>query len=192
METSRAILLRKTNWSETSLIISWLTEEHGAVRTVARGARKAGSAFAGKLDLFYLAEINFRVSIKSDLHVLQESHVLRAFDPNRAGSGGFYLAAYFAELAGRAAPAMSPAPEIFDLLRRGLDYVQNTPAEAKGLLHFEKELCRELGVYDASGQLSPAQALESLYGRLPASRETAWRFLEQKKSSRQPPGDRTE
>ena len=47
MEQTPAILLRKTPWSETSLIAVWLTERFGAVRTVARGARKPKSAFRG-------------------------------------------------------------------------------------------------------------------------------------------------
>ena len=35
-----AILLRKMPWSETSLIVTWLTERFGTARTVARGARR--------------------------------------------------------------------------------------------------------------------------------------------------------
>src|SRR6266436_6135760 len=52
METTNAILLRKRKLSDTSLIISWCTESLGCVETVAKGARRPKSVFAGRLDLF--------------------------------------------------------------------------------------------------------------------------------------------
>ncbi len=177
MEKTAAILLRKTPWSETSLIVHWLTERFASVRTVARGARKPGSALAGKLDLFFRAEITFSQSKKGDLHALGEVSLQSAFDAAQAGYAGMYLAAYFAELCGMAAPAMHPAPEIFDLLRRGLDYLQKGPANRRALEHFESELCRALGVHDHSGNVTNLEALSSLCGGIPRSRAAALRFL---------------
>lgn len=179
MEQTRAILLRSFKWSETSLIVSWLSESHGLVRTTARGARKPGSAFAGKLDLFYQTEISFTLSRKGgDLHELREVGAVTPFDAGRAGSAGFYLAAYFAELAGHSAPSMHPAAEIFDLLTRGLAFVQNKPATEAALHHFEKELTRILGVHDPSGRVRAQEGLASLGGGILKSRAAALRFLQ--------------
>ena len=177
MEHTPAIVLRKSSWSETSLIITWLTEGLGTVRTVARGARRPGSAFAGRIDLFYEAEISLQLSRRGDLHTLCEMGAVRTFDAGRAGSGGFYLAAYFAELAGTVAAPMHPAPEIFDLLRRGLAYVQKVPVGEVALKHFERELCRILGVHDAGGEMSSQRALTALCGSLPRSRTEAMAFF---------------
>jgi recombinational DNA repair protein (RecF pathway) len=52
LDTTPAILLRKMKLTETSLIVTWLTEHHGKLKTVAKGARQAKSRFAGRLDLF--------------------------------------------------------------------------------------------------------------------------------------------
>lgn len=182
MELTPAILLRKAPWSETSLIVTWLTERFGTVRTLARGARKADGVFAGKLDIFFREEIGFSISRKSGLHALREAEVVSVFDAARAGTAGFYLAAYFAELAGMAAPAMHPAPEIFSLLARGIDYLQRGPASVKALEHFEKELCGVLGVHDATGSVTPVRALASLCGEIPRSRVTALSFLQPRKN----------
>src|SRR5947208_2775316 len=57
MESTVAILLRKRKFSDTSLIVSWCTESLGCIQTVAKGARRAKSPFAGKLDLFFEAEL---------------------------------------------------------------------------------------------------------------------------------------
>jgi DNA repair protein RecO (recombination protein O) len=177
MEQTSAILLRKTPWSETSLIIAWLTERFGTVRTVARGARRAKSPFAGRLDLFYAADISFSINSKGDLHTLREVSLKTVFDVSGAGSAGFYLASYFGELAGIAAPSMHPAPGIFDLLQRGINFVQRAPATMNALNHFEAELCRVLGVHDPTGEVPAVDALASLYGTIPASRGMALKFF---------------
>lgn len=177
IEQTPAILLRKARWSETSLIVTWITERFGTLRTVARGALRPKSPLAGRLDLFYDAEISLVLSSRSDLHTLREVSVNSVFDLARTGTGGFYLACYFGELAGIAAPAMHPSSGVFDLLRRGLRFAQRRAPTMKALSHFEKELCHLLGVYDSTGEVGAITALASLYGTIPASREEALKFL---------------
>lgn len=188
MESTPAIVLRKSLWSETSLIITWLTERLGTLRTVARGARKPGSVFAGRIDLFYGAEITFQPSRRGDLHTLCEVGHVQPFDAGRAGSGGFYLGSYFVELAGMVAAPMHPAPEIFDLLTRGLAHLQQAPASEVALKHFERELCRILGVFDAEGKISSQSALTTLCGTLPRSRAQAVTFFPPKNPLAEPAG----
>jgi DNA repair protein RecO (recombination protein O) len=64
----------------------------------AQGARSAKSPFAGKLDLFYEAEIQIARSKRSNLHTLREVALTNPF----GGIRGSYLrtqtAAYFVEL----------------------------------------------------------------------------------------------
>ena len=139
-----------------------------------RASRKV--PFAGKLDLFYTADISFSISRQGDLHTLREVSLRRIFDVASAGSAGFYLASYFGELAGIAAPSMHPAAGIFDLLQRGIDFVQRAPVTLKALNHFETELCRLLGVHDPAGKVRAIDALASLYGTIPASRQAALKF----------------
>lgn len=177
LKQSSAILLRKIPWSETSLIVSWLTEEYGFLRTLAKGARQPRSQFAGKLDLLFRADIAFTESPKSDLHTLREVQVTKPFSPQAGGGGALFLGAYFGELAGLAAPSLQPAPEIYDLLLRGIDHLNDTAPSLRALEHFERELARILGVHDPSGKVSSMQAIASLYGRALPSREAALRFL---------------
>ena len=72
METTPAILLRRIKLTESSLIVTWFTEAQGKLKTVAKGARRPRSPFAGRLDLFYLAEITYSRSRQSELHGLRE------------------------------------------------------------------------------------------------------------------------
>src|SRR6187455_1028428 len=75
MEKSSGILIRKTLLTDTSLIVHWCTREHGIIRTAAKGARRPGSPFAGKLDLFYSADLSWARSRRGDLHTLREAEV---------------------------------------------------------------------------------------------------------------------
>src|ERR1700750_1526377 len=98
MESASAILLRKRKLSDTSLIISWCTASLGCIQTVAKGARRAKSPFAGKLDLFFETEIQISRSRKSNLHTLTEVILRNPFAGIRRSYSRTQTAAYFVEL----------------------------------------------------------------------------------------------
>jgi len=78
-ENVNAILLRRTRFSDTSLIVAWFSREHGKLKTIAKGALRPKSIFAGKLDLFFQCELNISWSRQSDLHTLREAVVVDSF-----------------------------------------------------------------------------------------------------------------
>ncbi len=49
-QRSEGIVIRLHPLGDTSLIVHWLTPEHGRLATVAKGARGPKSVFRGKLD----------------------------------------------------------------------------------------------------------------------------------------------
>jgi DNA repair protein RecO (recombination protein O) len=168
MKSTTAIVLRKIRLTETSLIVSWLTEEFGRVKTVAKGARGPKSKFAGVLDLFFRCEIHFARSAKSELHPLREAVLLSAHEALRFDYGRTAMAAYFVELIELVTEPEHPAPELFDLLRRALEHLEAHPASPRALLHFEAELARLLGIQQPA--VTAAVALGRAYHRLPAGR----------------------
>ncbi len=169
METSRAILLRKTLLSDTSLIVTWFTQAHGKVKTVAKGARRPKSAFAGKLDLFFDAEIQWVRSKKSELHVLKEVVLHEPFEGLRAQYQRTQLAAYFVELIELVTEPEHAVPELYDLLVRAFGYLDHGAPNQRALLHFESELVRLLGIHGQAG-VAPAVAIGRAYDRLPKGR----------------------
>ncbi|HXA44461.1 MAG TPA: recombination protein O N-terminal domain-containing protein, partial [Candidatus Angelobacter sp.] len=56
IKNATGIILRTRPLTETSLIVHWLTPDLGRLATVAKGARRPKSPFAGRLDLFYVAD----------------------------------------------------------------------------------------------------------------------------------------
>ena len=98
METGHGILIRRLPFTDTSLIVVWLTREHGIVRTAAKGARRPGSVLAGKLDLFYSADIAFVRSRRGDLHALREVEVTAYRQGIQRSYARVLCAAYFVAL----------------------------------------------------------------------------------------------
>lgn len=172
MLTTRAILIRLHPLTDTSLIVHWLTEDHGLVRTVAKGARRPKSTFAGRLDLFFGAEMSYQPAKKGDLHSLREVAVRQWREKLRGSYATLLLAGYWCRLLGDIMEPEHPAPELHDLLQRGLDHIEAEGPSRRALLHFEKELVRLLGI--AHNSRPPADILRETLGRLPETREELW------------------
>jgi len=157
--------------------VSWCTESFGCVQTVAKGARRPKSSFAGKLDLFFEAEISIVHSRKSDLHTLTEVMLKNPFVGIRSNYLRTQTAAYFVELIEICTERDHREPELFGLLRRAFGYLDANDPTPRAVAHFESELARIAGVHGvksvgeaASFPYSPAFALGNLFGRLPLSR----------------------
>ena len=172
MHTTRAILIRLHPLTDTSLIVHWLTEDHGLVRTAAKGARRPKSSFSGRLDLFFGGEIHFQPAKRGDLHALREVSIHQWRQGLRGSYASLLLAGYWCRLLGDIMEPDHPAPELYDLLLRGLDHVESAGPSRRALLHFEKELVRLLGMEHASRP--PVDALRDALGRLPESRTELW------------------
>jgi len=147
MESTAAILLRRTKYSDTSLIVTWLTREHGKLKTMAKGALRPKSAFAGVLDLFFETEMAFVRSARSEIHTLREVALRDPFEGLRKDYARVELAAYFVELLELTVELEHPVPELYDLLHRALGYLQGAAPDRRALLHFESELARLLGIH---------------------------------------------
>jgi DNA repair protein RecO (recombination protein O) len=171
VQSTAAILLRKRKFSDTSLIVSWCTESLGCIQTVAKGARRTKTPFAGKLDLFFESEISIVPSRKSMLHTLTEVVVENPFAGIRKNYLRTQAAAYFVELIEICTERDHHEPELFGLLRRAFGYLDKNDPDLRAIAHFETELARIAGVHDAKKlNANPAFALGNLFGKLPLSR----------------------
>ena len=168
MEKAEGIIIRLTKLTETSLIVHWCTAEVGLIKTVAKGARRPKSPFAGSLDLFVEGHFEWVPSRKSELHTLKEVSVGNYREELRKTYANLVLAAYFGQLLEAVVEREHPVPDLHDLLRRGLDHLSAAPASRKAMLHYERELARLLGV-GQEGK-NAAAALERAFGFLPKGR----------------------
>ena len=175
MQSGRGIILRLTKLSDTSLIVTWCVDGVGLVKTVAKGARRPKGTFSGKLDLFYIADIQWTESRKSDLHTLSESSPVQYHEKLRTQYRDVLLASYFCGLIEHVLEPGQCDDEAFDLLKRGITFLNEKGGTARALEHFENELAKLTGVWD--GKRRSNLALEDAFGRLPVIRSQCKELL---------------
>ena len=167
--------MRTTRLTDTSLIVHWFSENEGLIKTVVKGALRPKSPFAGKLDLFFSGEILVVGSLKSELHTLREVSISNWRQGLRRSYPITMMAGYFCQLVESGVEPSHRDEPIFDLLRRGLDYLDTNIASLRVLKHFEKQFAEILGVLRGGGDAEKA-LLEHL-GALPASRKAILELL---------------
>ena len=146
IESASGIILRTRPLTETSLIVHWLTPAFGRIATVAKGARRPRSPFAGKLDLFYAADFSFSRSQRSDLHILREAGLRETHGAIREDIVKLQQAAYAAGFVELATETDTPLPEIFELMRNFLKTLCDQKQAAQNIFVFELKLLHELGL----------------------------------------------
>jgi|688.fasta_scaffold712679_1 DNA repair protein RecO (recombination protein O) len=176
LEKSQGIVIRIIKLTETSSIVRWWTMQHGLVETVAKGARRPSSPFAGKIDLFFSADLSWQRAQKGNLHHLRESSVIHYREGLRKRYVNTLMAGYFCGLIEKITEIEHPEPEIYDLLHRGLDHIAEVGANRKAMRFFERELARLHGVGKESGDV--IVALADLGTGLPAMRKELLERLE--------------
>ena len=146
IETATGIILRTRPLTDTSLIIHWLTPEFGRIATVAKGARRPKSPFAGKLDLFYLADLSFQRSRRSELHALREVVLRETHAAIRSDMDYLRPASYAAALIEQTTELETPIAEIYNLFKTFLAQLTRHPPQPQTLFAFEVKLLSELGL----------------------------------------------
>jgi DNA repair protein RecO (recombination protein O) len=157
IESATGIILRTRTLTETSLIVNWLTQDQGRVSTVAKGARRPKSPFAGKLDLFYTADFTFVRSRRSELHTLREVGLRETFATLRTGLGFLRQAAYCSALVEQATEQGTPLPAIFEMMNGFLHHLPRQAPLPQNIFAFEFKLLHELGLAPDldQGKLTP-------------------------------------
>jgi DNA repair protein RecO (recombination protein O) len=146
IESGIGLILRTRPLTDTSLIVHWLTPDFGRIATVAKGARRQKSPFAGKLDLFYLAEFSFQRSRRSELHQLREVSLRETHAAIRTELEYVQQASYAAALIEQTTEMDTPIPEIYSLMNGFLKNLYKYVPQSRTLFAFEVKLLSELGL----------------------------------------------
>jgi len=145
-ERATGVVLRTRPLTDSSLIVHWLTAGLGRLATVAKGARRPKSPLRGQLDLFYLADLSFARSRRSELHTLREVKVLETHRGLRQDLAHLQPACYCALLIEQTTETEAPLGALFDQFTRLLSVLPREPARPQTIFAFEMKLLEELGL----------------------------------------------
>lgn len=120
MIKSRAIVLHRFPYSDSSWIVKVLTEERGIVSFIVKGGKRKDSPFKGALDPLSLSEIVFRQNPNAELQFLKEASVIEWHPQLRENLLDSAKAQVMTEIVLRYAPAGVPLEGEFALLENAL------------------------------------------------------------------------
>jgi len=146
MERAEALVLRCTDWSETSRIATLWTRERGKVRALAKGGRRLRSSFENALDLLTHCGIVLLHKPTGGLDLVTEARVLGVFPRLRADLLAYYGGCYVAELLADGTEELDPHPALFDAAIATLRGLGDGWPVGQRLARFEMTWLRELGV----------------------------------------------
>lgn len=140
-ERADAIIIRYTDFSETSRIFTFYTRRFGRVSALAKGVKRKYSKMIGHVDLLSHSEIIFTSGLSRDrLHILTEANAYETFPNIRKELPRFYAACHAAELVNNMTAMDDPSPELFDQLLDLLRRLDRNVGTAIALLAFEGQL----------------------------------------------------
>jgi DNA repair protein RecO (recombination protein O) len=148
VEKGTALVLRTTDWSDTSRIATLWTREWGKVRVLAKGGRRLKSNFESALDLLTVCSIVLLRKSSGGLDLLTEARIVRRFPQLRTDLQALYAGYYIAELLADWTEDYDPHPNLFDEALAALETVGRRDLQtvtSLRLARFELVLLRELG-----------------------------------------------
>ena len=120
MVKTRAIVLHRFAYSDSSFIVKALTEECGVVSFIIKGAKRKESPFKGALDPLALSEVVFRQNPNTELQFIKAASIVDWHASLRQSLLYLAEAQVMAEIVLRYAPQGVPLPDEFQLLEGSL------------------------------------------------------------------------
>src|SRR5262245_9287486 len=119
LEKASGLVIRFTDFSETSRIVTLWTREFGKVRALAKGGRRPKSNFESALDLLTVCSIVLLRKTSAGtgsgaLDLLTEARVAERFGALRRDLQALYAGYYVAELLGEGTEDGDPHPALYD------------------------------------------------------------------------------
>jgi DNA repair protein RecO (recombination protein O) len=134
-ENALALVVRGTDWSETSRISTLFTREFGKVRALAKGGRRLNSKFEIAFDLLTVCRVTYLRKSSGGLDLLIEAQVAERFPHLRTDLHALNVGYYVAELLADGTQDYDPHPELFDAAIGVLRGLASRPRASASVAH---------------------------------------------------------
>jgi DNA repair protein RecO len=147
--TDHAICLRRSDYSETSLVVRFMTRLHGQVATIAKGVKRPKSKFGGSIDLLTVGQAVFtlpREGSSGTMGLLMAWDQTDVFPCLRTDLLRHAAATTAGELLGRLIEELDPHPASFDAMLTFLRALQADQPPIRRLAEFMRSLLLDVGL----------------------------------------------
>jgi DNA repair protein RecO (recombination protein O) len=140
-----AFVLRTRPYGESDLIVTFITERHGKLTGIGKGARNSKRRFPGTLQPFLHVRIAFQQRPRSDLAFLLRCELLEAMRGITHELGRYGAACYVLDLTDRMVLGQESGAEVYELVREALGLLAAGAAPDPLLRAVELHLLRASG-----------------------------------------------
>ena len=143
---TEAITLGRTDYSNSSQIITFYTRDFGKIRTLAKGFKRTSGRCSSKaVDLLTYYQILFIKKEHTYLHTLTEAILQNNYPQLRNNLDKYYKASYIAELVNEFTEEDDPSEQLFDVFLNTLTGISTDADTTIRLLVFEIKMLKILG-----------------------------------------------
>lgn len=124
VQKAEGILIKRKDFRETSLLVTFFTKEFGKIKGIIKGVRKDPKKIASNLSLCSLNDIQFYKSRNSELDLISQCDLKNDYSFIRKDIKKVSLASYILEFADSIMPLHDSNQKIFDLLLNSLRSIE--------------------------------------------------------------------
>lgn len=144
---TEGLILKSYSLAEADKIIVFLTQTHGTLRGVAKGAKRLKSKFGGSLEPFTIVQISYFQKEERELVSIRESEMVKSYFENASEPLFLQKFAYIADLLTEFAPPNDPNERLYRMVKVCLEAASEINENLESIvLYFELWLLR-LGGY---------------------------------------------
>jgi DNA repair protein RecO (recombination protein O) len=142
---TQAITLRRTDYKDSSQIVTFYTRDYGKIQALAKGVKRSVKGISGGIDLLTYNHIVFIRRSSSALNILTEWALRDNFHLLRENSKKYYSAFYILELVREFTEENDKNEQLFDLFINTLHEMANKGDPTVNIVAFEVQMLALLG-----------------------------------------------
>ncbi len=124
IEKSEAIILKRSDYGETSLIVTFYTKKLGKLTGILKGVRSDDKKYRSSFENFSLNHIVFYCKSTNSLNLVTECELIDSFQEVRKDLEKIRLATYFINLIDKSTQLNYANSDIFDLCMCSLKFLE--------------------------------------------------------------------
>lgn len=144
-EKTEALVIRQSDFSESSRVVTFFTRDCGKISALAKGARRLKGPFEAALDLLSVCRVVFIRKSSSSLDILTEAQLISRFKPRSRELVNLYGGYYVAELLLSLTEEYDPHAVLYDEAVTTLRRLSGSGGPQAALFRFELIVLREIG-----------------------------------------------
>lgn len=154
IQKTEAIVLKRSEFRETSLLVTFYTSSFGKIRGLVKGIRCRENRHEGILDLASVNWIVFYEKSGSELYLVSQAELKEAWQGLNQQLESLLLAQVVLEEMDLLTPLQEPSHLLYNILYKTISELFNKTFSSKGqneaqkrVWHFEAEMIRHFGVF---------------------------------------------